>query len=123
MARWLVALAFAGLAACSPPGGNGCTMVIDWQDFIQVGDTQFVAGLDRQPTTLQEIDLGPVLTHVKFKIDGNVCDEHYRPKDGDAAFLEVGTPVYQVKGHPPSELIAAHRNGAVIAYWDFKPPQ
>jgi len=34
---------------------------------------------------------------VKFKVSGNVCDPNYRLKDGDAAFLEVGTPIYQVR--------------------------
>ena len=126
MARLIVALACIALTACSLPGvgrGGGCTMVIDWADFVQVGDTQFVAGLDREATSVQETDLGPVVMTVKFKVEGNVCDPHYRTKDGDAAFLEVGTPVYQVKGHSPTELVAARRNGVLLAYWDFKPPQ
>ena len=39
----------------------------------------------------REIDLGPVYAHVKFKVSGNVCDPSYRPKDGDAAFLDTGS--------------------------------
>jgi hypothetical protein len=45
-----------------------------------------------------------------------VCDPAYRPKDGDAAFLDKGTPIYQVKGYPPSEKLAARFQGKLIAY-------
>jgi hypothetical protein len=45
------------------------------------------------PATLEESDLGPVVAQVKFEVDGNVCDPNYRPKDGDAAFLDPGTQI------------------------------
>lgn len=95
MARFVVAMALVALAGCQFPGsgqGHGCSNVqIDWVDFVQIGSTHYVAG-PGSPTTLQDADLGSVVTHVKFKVDGNVCDPNYRPKDGDAAFLEPGTP-------------------------------
>jgi hypothetical protein len=124
MVRFVVALAFIGLTACSVPGlGNGaCRVQIDWVDFVQVGQTQFVARVGNPPA-LHETDLGPAVMTVKFKVEGNICDPDYKPKDGDAAFLEVGTPVYQVKGYAPSELLAAFRNGEVVAYHAFKPAQ
>ena len=68
------------------------------------------------PGVLQESDLGPVYAHVKFKVSGNVCDPGYRLKDGDAALLDPGTPIYQVNGHPPSQELAARFNGSIVAY-------
>ena len=113
-----VALAIVGLTACSL---QPCPQ-IDWIDFVQVGQTQFVAGTGNPPA-IQESDLGPVILKVKFKVEGNVCDPHYKTKDGDAAFLDVGTPVYQVNGHPPSELVAARRDGSIVAFQAFKPAE
>ncbi len=103
-------------AACQLPGSSSaCNVQIDWVNFIQIGSTQYVAGLQSQ-TVLQEKDLGPVYSHVKFKVSGNVCDPNYRLKDGDAAFLDPGTPIYQVNGHPPNEELAAHFNGSIALY-------
>ena len=104
------------MAACQSPGSSStCNAQIDWVNFIQVGSTQYVAGL-QPPTSLQNSDLGPVYTHIKFKVSGNVCDPNYRLKDGDAAFLEAGTPVYQVNGYPPSDQLAAMFNGSLVVF-------
>jgi hypothetical protein len=109
-------VAFVLIAACQMPGTTpACNAQIDWVNFLQVGSTQYVAG-PQPPATLQESDLGPAYAHVKFKVNGNVCDPNYRLKDGDAAFLDVGTPIYQVNGHPPSEQLAAMFNGSLVVY-------
>ena len=104
------------MAACQIPGSPGsCNLQIDWVDFVQVGSTQYVAGPE-SPTVIPESDLGPVFAHVKFKVSGNVCDPNYKPKDGDAAFLDPGTAIYEVRGHPPTEVLAARRNGQILRY-------
>jgi hypothetical protein len=105
------------MAACQVPGsGRGCNNVmIDWVNFIQVGQTQYVAG-PASIEVVQESDLGPVYTQVKFKVSGNVCDPNYRPKDGDAAFLDPGSPIYQVKGFAVSERLAARFNDQIVVY-------
>jgi hypothetical protein len=103
-------------AACQPLGSSSsCTAQIDWVNFIQVGSTQYVAG-PQSPTVLQESDLGPVYAHVKFKVSGNVCNPNYRLKDGDAAFLDVGTPIYQVIGQPPGAQLGARFSGHTTVY-------
>lgn len=81
----------------------------------EAGSIQYVAA-PGSPSTLQESDLDPVIATVNFKLSGNVCDPSYRPKDGDAGFLEPGTPIYQVIGHPPSQLLAARHGGRILAY-------
>ena len=103
------------LSSCGLPGvGGPCTAQIDWVDFIQVGSAQYVAG--QGGPTIQDGDMGPVFAHVKHQLSGNVCDPNYRPKDGDAAFLEPGTPIYQVNGHPPSQMLAARHDGRMVVY-------
>jgi hypothetical protein len=115
LALALAALLIAG--ACQLPGSQqGCnTVSINWVNYIQVGSTQYVFGTV-STTELQESDLGPVYARIKFKVSDNVCDPSYRPKDGDAAFLEPGTPIYQVKLQPPSEQLAARSNGNILLY-------
>src|SRR5256885_15219979 len=116
MARLTAALALLLLAACQLPGSaKDCgTVQIDWVDFIQIGSTQYLS--EGAPATLHENDLGPVVGHVKSKLAGNICDPDYRPKDGDAAFLEPGTAIYQVNGRPTSEVVAARRNDQILSY-------
>lgn len=109
-------MVFALVWSCGFPGfGAGCTNQIDWVDFVQVGSVQYLAA----PTgtaPIRESDLGPIFTHVKSTLNGNVCDPGYRPKDGDAAFLPAGTTIYEVKGYDPSARLAAHRGGRLVVY-------
>ncbi len=114
-------LALLFTAACQLPGSHpSCNVMIDWVNFVQVGSTQYVAG-PQTSTVLKETELGPVYAKVKFKVSGNVCDSNYRIKDGDAAFLDPGTPIYQVNGHPAGEELAARFNGSIVLYRVMKP--
>ena len=104
------------VGACQLPGSHPtCNTMIDWVNFVDVGSTEYVSGPE-SPGVLQESNLGPVYAHVKFKVSGNICDPGYRLKDGDAAFLEPGTPIYQVNGHPPGEQLAVRFNGSIVLY-------
>ena len=115
----LAALLF--MAACQLPGGtSSCNAQIEWVNFIQVGSTQYVAG-PQSSTVLQESDLGPVYARVKFKVSGNICDPNYRLKDGDAAFLDPDTAIYQVNGHSVGEQLAARFNGSIVVYRAMPP--
>ena len=117
MNRLVLAVALVLLAGCQMPGSpQGCGNVqIDWVDFIQIGSTQYVAGSGSFGTLLER-DLGPEAARVKFKVAGNVCDPSYHPKDGDAAFLDPGTAIYEVNGHPKTEVLAARHDGQIVAY-------
>lgn len=109
------------LSACQFPGlPQSCNAQIDWINFVQVKSTQYVAG-PATPTVVPESELGPVYVRVKSKLSGHVCDPNYRPKDGDAAFLEPGTPVYEVNGYPPAERLAARFNGQLLLYIPVGP--
>jgi hypothetical protein len=115
----LLALLF--ITGCQLPGSTTCNTSIDWVNFIQVGSTQYVAG-PGWSVALQEGDLGPVYAKVKFKVSGNVCDPNYKLKDGDAAFLDPGTEIYQVNGHAPTQELAARFNGQIVAYLAHAAP-
>jgi hypothetical protein len=109
-------------AACQMPGSiSTCNAQIDWVNFIEVGSTQYVAGLQPATAAAQESDLGAVYAHVRYKVSGNVCDPNYQLKDGDAAFLDAGTPVYLVNGRPPTEELAAWFNGSIAVYFAMRP--
>jgi len=119
----LTGLALLILGGCQVSGsGQRCTAQIDWVDFVQVGSTQYLAGTRTAPT-IQESDLGPVVATVKYRLSGNVCDPNYRPKDGDAAFLDPGTPIYQIRGYQISQLLAARYEGRILAYMAQTHPQ
>ena len=93
--KWRVVvglLAFLLLATCAFPGARpSCNAQIDWVNFVEVGSTQYVAGLQSANT-------------------------YYRVKDGDAAFLDPGTPIYQINGQLPSQDLAARFNGQIVDY-------
>jgi hypothetical protein len=109
------------MAACQLPGaGIGCTAQIDWVDFVQVGAVQYVAG-PGSPATVQQAQLGKVVSRVKFRVSRKVCDPNYRPKDGDAAFLDPGTAIYEVAGYPSTEVVAASHDGNFVRY-EVKAP-
>ena len=123
MASKIVGLLGALLLAVScqlPWASSTCNTQIDWVNFVQVGSTQYVAG-PQSSTVLKESDLGPVYSQVKVKVSGNVCDPGYKIKDGDAAFLDPGTPIYQVNGHPSSQQLAARFNGSIVVYRAMTP--
>lgn len=109
-----------GLAACTGQGmapGPTPHTVIDWVDFVKFNGIMYVANSDSHADTqLLAANLGPQFATVKFKVDGNVSDGSYRTKDGDAAFLDVGTPIYTVKGYAPTFMLAVHRDGQIIPY-------
>jgi len=108
------------MAGCQfPGGGSACNTQIDWVNFIEVGSNQYVAGLGTSADVLQQGDLGSVYAHVKFKVSGTVCDPNYKVKDGDAAFLDPGTPIYAINGHPTTEQLAARFNGSIVIYPRF----
>jgi len=103
----------AGSVEGFPAGSDTATgTVIDWSDFIRFGGVSYV----RTPAELAEDDLGSQLGTVQFRVSGNVSDPAYRAKDGDAAFLEVGTPVYTVRGYVPTFRLAARRDGRLRLY-------
>jgi len=92
---------------------------IDWIDFVQFNGINYIAvdyfggaaGRD-----LVEADLGPEFAQVKFKHEQQHLFGHECCRDGDAAFLDAGTPVYIVKGYHPEFRLAAYRDDRLVLY-------
>ena len=119
-------MAIATIAAVPTLAAIGCGSgsserftAILWVNFIQFGGITYVRlHPDREPP-LEEGDLGPEFARVAFKYEGNVSDPSYQTenrKDGDAGYLDPGTPVFAVKGYKPEFLLAARSSGELALY-------
>lgn len=117
----IVLLPFSGLVSCgslanSSPSSNNQHVVIDWVNFIRFNGITYVAVSATTGRPLAESDLGPVFATVTFKLDGNVQNPGYQSKDGDAAFLDVGTQIFTVKGYRSTFRLATDENHTLTLY-------
>jgi hypothetical protein len=96
----------------------------DYLDFVQVGGTIYDAGY-RTPAGrgLRDADLGAQVATVRCKLADHQLEEQGRYLDGDAAYLEPGTPVHAVKGYRPSFRLAARREGRLLLFEAFENPR
>jgi hypothetical protein len=104
----------------------GCTssIHIEWVNFIKFGGITYIGNPLNQGRAITESDLGPEFAKVKFKVSSNVNDPGYHTQDGDAAYLDPGTPVYTVKGYKFTFRLAAHdsdNNRLVLFEADTNP--
>ena len=114
------ALLLAMLAASLVMGFAGCSLfqpgvIIDWVNFVRFGGVTYLASIDTG-RELQPADLGARFATVRFRLDGNVHDTSRQTEDGDAAFLDAGTPVYRVNGYSPTFRLAAHQDGRIVLF-------
>lgn len=90
----------------------GGQVVIDWIDFIHIDGKEYY-GI--HSGVLADISfIGEKIGTVKFKVTDNVKNPSYKIKDGDAAFHEKGTEIFQIKDHP--HLIAVKDAQSVNGY-------
>ena len=89
----------------------------DWVHSIQFGDITYLAKgswggpiITEGERALIIEDLGSELYRVAFRIDGYSGYSHL---DGNATYLNPGTPVYEVKGYAPKFRLAALEDGRV----------
>ena len=108
----LVASLALSLAGCSLFQPN---VVIDWVNFVRFGGVTYLASFDTG-RELQPADLGARFATVRFRLDGNVHDTSRQTQDGDAAFLNAGTPVYRVNGYAPTFRLVAHQDGRIVLF-------
>lgn len=114
--RRLVICLLGTLALGLPVAGCGHAE-IDYVNFFQFNGIRYISGLTPDfGRALTASDLGPVFAKVHAKLSGNVSDPNYRPQDGDAAYLEPGAPVYEVKGYAAAFRLAAYLNGRLDLY-------
>lgn len=91
---------------------------IDLVNFVKLDGIQYMC-----TNYLIDIDrLGSQISEVKFKISDNVNNPNYVVKNGDAAYLEKGTPIYNIKGYKSSFRIAIKSANEIIVYQVFDNP-
>lgn len=112
--RTFVALVLAvGLTACIAHSDG--RVAIDWVPFVYVNGRNYVAvQYTDRPTPVSA--LGAVVATVRHKVEGDVTDPHYRSRNGDAAFLSVGTRLRAVEGFARWFRIAAVVDGNVTVF-------
>lgn len=84
-------------AGNTPIKENGCAGDDDWIDFIKFNDVMY-GFTGHLQTSKPNVKLGPKIGEVKFKLKGNACSNH-DVQHGDAAFVPVGTPIYEQSGY------------------------
>jgi len=119
-------------ASVLPPGGDcpttvtskgGATM-IDYVDFVQANGRMYIAGLQTPVAPLPRADLAGVVLRVRCSLQ-QLNDATHQPtpppRDGDAAFLSAGTPVFAIRGWSPQCRLAAERGGRLEVYLAYRP--
>ncbi|MGE7094303.1 hypothetical protein ACQKII_23305 [Lysinibacillus sp. NPDC048646] len=82
---------------------------IEWVDMLMINDIKYEHHF---PEPAQEnlpitIEKGRELGKVTYKMADSACSNH-KMQNGDAAFLNEGTIIYEIKGYPTSLIVAAN---------------
>ena len=93
---------------------SGVHFEIDWISFVKFNDITYVQNV-WMPDAFPDEDL-VYFDRVQFKVAGNVSDPSYRIKNGDAAFLEEGTPINSIRGYSPDFRLIAKTETEISLY-------
>jgi hypothetical protein len=105
-----------GLMHRTPIPASRVRVAIDWVPFVRFNGIDYLESPPAGGRAPRQRDLGPVFATVRFKLDGNVQTPSYHAKNGDAAFLAAGTPVYTVHGYKPIFRLAAYELGHLALF-------
>ena len=96
----------------------------DYFDFVQVDGITYHAG-DRAEAGREpgDGDLGAQVSVVRCKLAGYVVEQPAGQLDGDAAYLDPGTPLHAVRGYRPSFRLAARRDGRPVLFEAVENPR
>lgn len=88
---------------------------IDWVDFVKLQDNQY-QGLYNAVIADPSLVTEKVVGEVEFNVAKTVTNPSYRIQPGDAAYLDIGTKLYEVEDFEPNELIAAADEYSINGY-------
>ena len=92
---------------------------ISWIPMMQFAGIHFLRrgrnAASQDERELEVEDLGPELYRVAFRSDGYAGAFHHW-QDGDATYLNPGTPVYAVRGYSPEFRLGTLEEGRVFLY-------
>ena len=120
----MVALLAGGCDLVMTPtvsGGPGCRKLVrqdaaDYLNFVKLNGITYTADRPVVGRTLGDGDLGPVHARVRCSLRDKMDPERGEPQDGDAAYLEAGSPLYQVRGYQPTFRLAARQDGRLVIF-------
>jgi hypothetical protein len=95
-------LAVSGCRTPSPPETS--YSIIDWADVIRLDGRDYVSVFDS--ALADPAGVGTEAGRITHRLEGNVHDPGYNLRNGDAAFWDKGTVVYEVKGFADRSLLA-----------------
>lgn len=78
---------------------------IEWIDLIMINDIKYQHHYLVEPENIS-VEKGNPIGEVKFKMADKACSNH-QTKNGDAAFLDIGTVIYEIKGYPTTLIVLA----------------
>ena len=97
------------LAGCSTASSKPDTGIvnssIDWVEFIKWENTEYTRNYEVSELDI-EWPIGKELGEVTFMLDGHAGTQ-YQIKNGDAAYLPIGTKLYEMEGYDTSFRIIA----------------
>ena len=120
----MVALLAGGCGLVTTPtvsGGPGCRKLIrqdaaDYVNFVKLNEITYTADRPAVGRMLGEGDLGSVQATVRCSLREKMYPKRRDPLDGDAAYLEAGSPLYRVHGYRPTFRLAARQDGRLVLF-------
>ncbi|NUU63717.1 hypothetical protein [Paenibacillus agri] len=82
--------------------------IIEWVDILMINDIKY----ERNYEGTQEVkadQIGKKVGEVAYMLNDNACSGHITV-NGDAAFLPVGTEIYELKGYRPEFRVVANHS-------------
>ena len=108
-----IVISFLLISLASCQSGFGFNVSIDWVDFVQFNNIGYIriyqdVSIDNRELTYYD--------SIKYNVADNVHSPGYRKKNGDAAFLKAGTPVYTISGYTPEFRLAIKQEQKLLIY-------
>jgi hypothetical protein len=102
-------------------GGPGCRKLVhqdaaDYVNFVKLDGITYTADRPVVGRTLRDSDLGPVQATVRCSLRERLDPTRQEPQDGDAAYLDAGSPLYGVHGYRPTFRLAARQDGRLVIF-------
>ena len=120
----MVALLAGGCDLVTSPtvsGGPGCRKFVrqgaaDYLNFVKLNGITYLADGPVVGRTLGDGDLGPVHAQVRCSLREKMDPTGGELRDGDAAYLAAGSPLYRVRGYRPTFRLAARQEGRLVLF-------
>ncbi|QJD84977.1 hypothetical protein [Cohnella herbarum] len=102
----LVLILMIVAASCSTLGKGSCNSDNEWADFLIINNITYYQNNDGTMAVTAE-QLGDTVGKISYMLNDHACTGHVS-KNGDAAFLPIGTVVYALKGYKSEFRVVAN---------------